>query len=351
MEKRREKAIDFFRGIAILNIIFIHTVFVSGWNYVPDWVRNFSLLFDVPVFFFLAGWATTYSQSYVKKIKGLIELYRKCAYFIVVYCIVIFFVDRELFQIVHIPNYFLFVVTSPGNIWSDLLGSFWYLAVFFPVVGIFSIFLISKFDPLVIILFCIGALSCIWFKFYSNILGLSVYIWFYGLIFTLGYISRNYVISVKGWCVWGGGWIILINLLMYFYKFNIWIGDLNSFKFTPSILYFFYSQLSLISMVCFKKHLPSNKITNVFFNMGQNSIWLYFGQMYALTLGIYIEPKLKIGLWPIKMLVMFAGTLLISLIVGHILKKGYELSMSIWEKLKKKWKCQVILCERNSNDE
>ena len=149
----------------------------------------------------------------------------------------------------------------------------------------------------------------------------------------------------------GGGWIILINLLMYFYKFNIWIGDLNSFKFTPSILYFFYSQLSLISMVCFKKHLPSNKITNVFFNMGQNSIWLYFGQMYALTLGIYIEPKLKIGLWPIKMLVMFAGTLLISLIVGHILKKGYELSMSIWEKLKKKWKCQVILCERNSNDE
>jgi len=104
-------------------------------------------------------------------------------------------------------------------------------------------------------------------------------------------------------------------------------------------------------MVCFKKHLPSNKITNVFFNMGQNSIWLYFGQMYALTLGIYIEPKLKIGLWPIKMLVMFAGTLLISLIVGHILKKGYELSMSIWEKLKKKWKCQVILCERNSNDE
>ena len=29
MEKR-EKAIDFFRGIAILNIIFIHTVFVSG---------------------------------------------------------------------------------------------------------------------------------------------------------------------------------------------------------------------------------------------------------------------------------------------------------------------------------
>ena len=209
MEKRREKAIDFFRGIAILNIIFIHTVFVSGWNYVPDWVRNFSLLFDVPVFFFLAGWATTYSQSYVKKIKRLIELYRKCAYFIVVYCIVIFFVDRELFQIVHIPNYFLFVVTSPGNIWSDLLGSFWYLAVFFPVVGIFSIFLISKFDPLVIILFCIGALSCIWFKFYSNILGLSVYIWFYGLIFTLGYISGNYVISVKGWCVWGGDGLYL----------------------------------------------------------------------------------------------------------------------------------------------
>ena len=138
---------------------------------------------------------------------------------------------------------------------------------------------------------------------------------------------------------------------MYFHKFDIWRDDLNSFKFAPSILYFFYSQLSFISIVCFKKHLPSHEITNVFLSIGKNSIWLYFGQMYALTLGIYIESTLKIGLWPIKMLVMFACTVLISLMAGYILKKGYEMLMSIWEKLKKKWKYQVIFYERNSNDE
>ena len=35
----------------------IHTAFHSGASYVPYWFANITLLFDVPVFFFLAGWA------------------------------------------------------------------------------------------------------------------------------------------------------------------------------------------------------------------------------------------------------------------------------------------------------
>ena len=53
----RNHYIDLLKGLAALNIVFIHTVFNSGFNYVPDWVRTLSLAVDVPFFFFLSGWA------------------------------------------------------------------------------------------------------------------------------------------------------------------------------------------------------------------------------------------------------------------------------------------------------
>lgn len=119
---KRSLAIDFFKGIAIIGIVFIHTVFVSGWAYVPGYMRNFSLLIDVPLFFFLSGWGSSYNQDYYKKINSIIKLCFRCIYFIVLYTLVIFFVDRDLFKVKDLPHYFLFVVTQPGNIWSDFLG-------------------------------------------------------------------------------------------------------------------------------------------------------------------------------------------------------------------------------------
>ena len=51
----RDHYVDFVRGLCALSVVFIHTVFWSGYSYVPEYVRNLSLMFDVPVFFFLAG--------------------------------------------------------------------------------------------------------------------------------------------------------------------------------------------------------------------------------------------------------------------------------------------------------
>lgn len=55
MKKERNIAIDFFRGIVIINIVFIHTTFCSGLFYVPSYIRNLSLLIDVPIFFSWPG--------------------------------------------------------------------------------------------------------------------------------------------------------------------------------------------------------------------------------------------------------------------------------------------------------
>lgn len=51
----RIQALDLVKGLAILVVIHTHTVFWSGMGYLPDWSRNASLVFDVPVFFFISG--------------------------------------------------------------------------------------------------------------------------------------------------------------------------------------------------------------------------------------------------------------------------------------------------------
>ena len=52
----RVAGLDIFRGLAMINIVMIHTVFWWGERYAPAWSRNLALLVDVPLFF-LSGWA------------------------------------------------------------------------------------------------------------------------------------------------------------------------------------------------------------------------------------------------------------------------------------------------------
>ena len=47
----RDSFIDNARGLTVISVIFIHTVFYSGYSYVLEWVRSLSLYIDVPLFF------------------------------------------------------------------------------------------------------------------------------------------------------------------------------------------------------------------------------------------------------------------------------------------------------------
>lgn len=59
----RNNTIDFFRRLAALQVILIHTAFHSGSSYVPAWFQNLTLFVYVPVFFFLSGWSATYCKD------------------------------------------------------------------------------------------------------------------------------------------------------------------------------------------------------------------------------------------------------------------------------------------------
>ena len=78
----RNNYIDFLRGIASIGIIAIHTAFWSGQSYTPEWFWNLTLLLDVPFFFYLSGWASSYKKSDIKKTcKSILDIWCKWIFF------------------------------------------------------------------------------------------------------------------------------------------------------------------------------------------------------------------------------------------------------------------------------
>ena len=74
----RNQNIDFFRGIAVLNIVVIHTAFWFGTGFVPELYRNLTLLIDVPFFFYLSGWSSGLRDSNITRSgKSLLKLWLK----------------------------------------------------------------------------------------------------------------------------------------------------------------------------------------------------------------------------------------------------------------------------------
>lgn len=63
INKQRDSYIDVVKGLALLSIMLIHTVFWSGQDYVPSFCQNIVLCFDVPVFFLLSGMGISYNNG------------------------------------------------------------------------------------------------------------------------------------------------------------------------------------------------------------------------------------------------------------------------------------------------
>lgn len=70
----RHKEIDILRGLAMVNIVLIHTAFWSGQQYIPYWFSNLTLLVDVPVFFFLAGSISLSKYPFKSNLKNTVKV-------------------------------------------------------------------------------------------------------------------------------------------------------------------------------------------------------------------------------------------------------------------------------------
>lgn len=111
---QRNHYIDFLRGFAAVNIIFIHTCFWSGGSYVPEWMQSISLAVDVPFFFFLSGWSSVCVKSFRKSIRLLLGVYQKYIMFLP-------------FLIVALCVTGIFTGTYPGLTLRTLYGNLFFL--------------------------------------------------------------------------------------------------------------------------------------------------------------------------------------------------------------------------------
>lgn len=176
---------------------------------------------------------------------------------------------------------------------------------------------------------CTFALALIWYKFLPNVLSLSVYFYFYALIYLLGYKAKDwYIPSARGFVFILVGTVLLIRLSFCFRGIHILESDLNQIKFSPSLPYLFYSLPAMEVVLLLRKRVSSssNRFVGVVSLLGKNSIWIYFGQTYSLTLLGYISAAVHINIWQAKLLLMFSINLILALLFAYVLAKGYSVT-------------------------
>ena len=126
----RVAGLDIFRGLAMINIVMIHTVFWWGERYAPAWSRNLALLVDVPLFFFLSGWAAILQPvSWKRTIHGVATIYLNYAMIVALVWTVLALVAHHYVPWEEVKNWLLFRSLSSYE-YGIVLGSAWFLPGF-----------------------------------------------------------------------------------------------------------------------------------------------------------------------------------------------------------------------------
>lgn len=328
----RNYYIDFMRGLAIISVILIHTAWHSGQKYVPEIVRNLTLLYEVPAFFFISGWTYTYIKSKDKYLKGLLNLQIKYIIYMVIVFILILISQMGTANIQNLWNWIFHNYSSTYPLQS-VQYSLWFMKTYFVTI-LFSMVLIKLFDKKKLIicntLLILIVLQTINIKYFNQIIiGLNVslnYIIFYTFIFLLGYYLKDYKISNKNFLL-----LLVINAIaliamQYIFKFNIL--DIQSNKYNTNLVYLLWSMFGIYVILFLKQYWVSFKSNNVIVKLGQDSIYLYFAQGISSSLLYFISPYINMN-WYIKLPIMFIINLIMAITVMIVLKFLIELIINI----------------------
>lgn len=140
MKGKRDPYLDFYRGLATISIIFIHTVYWSGESYLFDKniLRAVALLVDVPLFVFLSGWGAFYTDNVKRTFDNLLKIWVQCIIFIAL-------IDIVCHVILHpgslsIPEFLAQIVFAGKTPYLPVIASsLWFLRMWIPVALLGSI--------------------------------------------------------------------------------------------------------------------------------------------------------------------------------------------------------------------
>jgi hypothetical protein len=288
-------------------------------------MRDISLLWDVPVFFFLSG--MTSSGNIRKTIKRLISLQISYMIFITAVFLVCGIYNNELNPKLLLHWYCHNYRPSPPL--DVVMGSMWFMrtyiaTVFFGAVilhyvpakhrGAFVLLLLS-----VIVLLSAGRIESV-----SESLGVpSVFrqVVFYLTVFLIGHQCKNVVI--KSPLALFGGYVLPFLLLGAAF---CWYGNMphiQGLKFPPHILYLVISSLSLFTVIVLRNSnfvIPKTRFLSSFLaGVGKNSIFYYFAQGIAASfLFIPVGSWKDYLAWYLLLPIMFVCNAVMTIIIAEV---------------------------------
>ncbi len=333
MSLKRDKYLDFYRGVAAVSIIFIHTVFWSGENYIPDYLRTLALLLDVPFFVFLSGWSVYYSSNIIKIFDNIIRIWLRYILFISLIDIIeIVFLHTESLSLSVWLNQCFFAVKGTTPNFRVVTGSLWFLPMWIPVVlvgGACSIFLKendshSNLCKRLLLFFLVGIISYSTGRITTYFL-LPHMFCFYMFFFLLGYyFACNYVqwtrIQYIGICVMLGFlWLLSGHIL------HVSPQDLQTAKFPPNMMYLAVSLLSVTTALFLrnKLNIVVEKCSLLIF-IGKNALCFYFAQGIGSSLLYHVYPLFLSAGWELTLMVCFLINFAITLVLGTMLVYFYQ---------------------------
>lgn len=267
----RDHFVDVFKGMMILWVIHIHTVFWSGYQYVPEVVRQLTLLIDVPIFFFISGYLTrpgSFRSVLVKSLRQFIRLYVQ---YVLISCLLLAALaavfapgsGRAETDIALAAGSMLRMIPH-GSLWEKIpvyAGSLWFIQdylsmlMFLPLLLGFGLMFRIRFHVLVFILLFTAlfpkeyADRSFLFSTYGNV---SFYLFF----FMLGAIFREAEKTLESGAT-ALSLAVAAGLAMLVYSMGGGVLEIQKYKFPPATQYLIYSMLLVHVFVLLKKKLQA----------------------------------------------------------------------------------------------
>ncbi len=304
--------IDLARGICVISIIFIHTVFWSGGNYVPNWVRNLSLLVDVPLFFFLTG-CTMSIYSKLNPLKQILKL-ALLFFFTVVIC-------QTIYLNFDLKNLIAPLILANAKVPHIRLieGSYWFVPVY-AVSILWAKIMLDYLKPVVINFFMYLVPLFYLYLYFTHstynypavFKGVSCQLFLFHLwLIFLGF--KTYKINKKH--IWIGLSIfgIVGTLAFIFNETNFY---LQTYKFPTSLPYIIATMISIGITMTLKQTVKPSYLTY----LGENAISFYLAQCISSSILFTFVRIININ-WIYKLAICFSLNFFIAMIIGFLITK------------------------------
>lgn len=328
LNKYRDPTLDILKGLAILNIVVIHTVFWSGQSYIPyDSIRQVTLFIDVPLFFFLSGWAVSISRkTFSNVIKQYVRLFSQYAAIVVFLFLILATVFQTPPSTQTLLQWLLLQNFDSGNL-PVVMASMWFLVVYLVVYLTAPLgWYLQKHKAVLLVLIAMSSMLIALFSFTDvsiqyaslySIVNVRQFV-FYATFFFLGFYSKDLYLSMIEFIASFG--LISVAFIVYLSHLQFSL-DLQGNKFPPTLFYFIASLFAILIAIYAKNYtsyiktqiIAGNKLMRFLNYSGKNYFAIYLSQGFGASLII------PLSLYLVRADLHWAGILIICFIVNIVI--------------------------------